>query len=373
MNSDNELEEFTDFEEIVYGFQGRRLDSETNGLMYFRNRYYNPKLGRFLQRDPKGYIDSYGLYESFSGNPYGYNDSMGTDNEPTGLTPVGWWGSNWEKTQGLDLHWTQAVFPATTYPTHSNDEYLRVASTMWDLAERGHTADALLNFAISAPGLIKATPSLVRLARANSYNWAVRSGLILEAPSSAISISLAHNRLASKTSIKTIEVIARDCVYTTGGKNLGNFLKNPEIIDKVSKESIVFVTNKTEKSALKYALNNTHKYQNVNTEVRYLHGYNGDAVSAASRMLSPKTRGVTGHPVLFERQRVGKYTAEVHVSKSRGPHVHINRNMSGEKYIKLSDPGYKSQIPQKVMDNQRFLEALNKAAFYGSRNAGGGR
>ena len=77
MNSDNELEEFTDFEEIVYGFQGRRLDSETNVLMYFRNRHYNSKFGRWLQRDPLGYVDSYGLYETFGGNPINYKDALG--------------------------------------------------------------------------------------------------------------------------------------------------------------------------------------------------------------------------------------------------------------------------------------------------------
>ena len=79
VNSDNELDEFTDFEEIVYGFQGRRLDSETNGLMYYRNRFYNQKLGRFLQRDPLGYTDSYGLYEAFGGNPYTYSDPLGLE------------------------------------------------------------------------------------------------------------------------------------------------------------------------------------------------------------------------------------------------------------------------------------------------------
>ncbi|HHI81217.1 MAG TPA: RHS repeat-associated core domain-containing protein, partial [Planctomycetes bacterium] len=38
---------------VVYGFQGRRHDAET-GLMYFRNRYYDPHLGRFLTLDPIG-------------------------------------------------------------------------------------------------------------------------------------------------------------------------------------------------------------------------------------------------------------------------------------------------------------------------------
>ena len=77
VNSDNELDEFTDFEEIVYGFQGRRFDSETDGLMYFRNRYYNSKLGRFIQRDPLQYVDSYGLYEAFRGNSFSYTDPFG--------------------------------------------------------------------------------------------------------------------------------------------------------------------------------------------------------------------------------------------------------------------------------------------------------
>ncbi|WP_372370415.1 RHS repeat-associated core domain-containing protein [Candidatus Uabimicrobium sp. HlEnr_7] len=73
-----ELEEFADFESVVYGFQGRRIDEETS-LMYFRNRFYNPEAGRWLQRDPLGYVDSYGLYEAFGGNPFNYSDPYGLD------------------------------------------------------------------------------------------------------------------------------------------------------------------------------------------------------------------------------------------------------------------------------------------------------
>ena len=42
-------------------FQGQRRDPET-GLYYFKNRYYSPELGRFLQRDPAEYKDGMNLY-----------------------------------------------------------------------------------------------------------------------------------------------------------------------------------------------------------------------------------------------------------------------------------------------------------------------
>jgi len=43
-------------------FQGQRRDPET-GLYYFRNRYYSPALGRFVQRDPAEYKDGMSLYQ----------------------------------------------------------------------------------------------------------------------------------------------------------------------------------------------------------------------------------------------------------------------------------------------------------------------
>lgn len=58
-------------------FQGREYDYET-GLYYFRARYYHPELGRFLQTDPKGYIDSMNLYQAFGNNPVNFTDPLGT-------------------------------------------------------------------------------------------------------------------------------------------------------------------------------------------------------------------------------------------------------------------------------------------------------
>ncbi|NRA39136.1 MAG: RHS repeat protein [Planctomycetes bacterium] len=47
-----------------YMFTGRRLDAET-GLYYFRARYFDSELGRFISRDQLGYVDGYGLYAGY--------------------------------------------------------------------------------------------------------------------------------------------------------------------------------------------------------------------------------------------------------------------------------------------------------------------
>ena len=60
-----------------YLFQGREYDSET-GLYYFRARYLDPNLQRFLTPDPLGYQDGPNLYASFQNNPGVYTDPQGT-------------------------------------------------------------------------------------------------------------------------------------------------------------------------------------------------------------------------------------------------------------------------------------------------------
>jgi RHS repeat-associated protein len=58
------------------GFTGQRADDST-GLISFPYRTYDPDAGRFLQRDPSGYVDGENLYEYVGGNALGSVDELG--------------------------------------------------------------------------------------------------------------------------------------------------------------------------------------------------------------------------------------------------------------------------------------------------------
>ena len=59
-----------------YTFQGREIDWST-GLYYFRARWYNPKDGRWLSKDPIGISGGLNLYEAFGNNPVNFVDPSG--------------------------------------------------------------------------------------------------------------------------------------------------------------------------------------------------------------------------------------------------------------------------------------------------------
>jgi RHS repeat-associated protein len=57
-------------------FTGREYDKET-GLYYYRARYYNPQIGRFLQTDPVGYDAGMNWYAYCGNSPIGLTDPSG--------------------------------------------------------------------------------------------------------------------------------------------------------------------------------------------------------------------------------------------------------------------------------------------------------
>jgi RHS repeat-associated protein len=66
-----------------FGYTGRELDTET-GLYYYRARYYDSGLGRFISEDPVGFsAGDTNLYRYVNNNPTNWTD-------PTGTTISGW-------------------------------------------------------------------------------------------------------------------------------------------------------------------------------------------------------------------------------------------------------------------------------------------
>ena len=63
-----------------FTYTGRRYDPET-GLYYYRARYFDADLGRFVGRDPLGYVDGMSLYQYVDDTPFNSVD-------PDGLYPT---------------------------------------------------------------------------------------------------------------------------------------------------------------------------------------------------------------------------------------------------------------------------------------------
>ncbi len=73
-----------------YTYTGREWDAET-GLYYYRARYYDPKVGRFLQQDPIGMAGGINLYAYVGSNPINFIDPSGLihyNKKPPKTVPV---------------------------------------------------------------------------------------------------------------------------------------------------------------------------------------------------------------------------------------------------------------------------------------------
>lgn len=75
---------------LRYVGTGGVYSDDDAGLQYMLNRWYDPKLGRFISRDPIGLKNEKNLYIYVSDNPQNYSDSLGLcQSSKTSSTPLG--------------------------------------------------------------------------------------------------------------------------------------------------------------------------------------------------------------------------------------------------------------------------------------------
>lgn len=81
-------------------YTGRELDEHT-GLYYYRARYYDPELGRFLSEDPLGFAAGVNFYAYVLNSPLMYSDPYGLETFQIGLSISGTFGGYYSRERGI--------------------------------------------------------------------------------------------------------------------------------------------------------------------------------------------------------------------------------------------------------------------------------
>lgn len=159
-----------------FGFQGARLDAET-GFYYFRNRYYDPETGRFLQRDPM--TDPGNLGNSYT---FAWNSPASV------MDPMGWCGALLKSTSsGFDLVYGAVDAAVDTYGRAGT-----VAGSS-DAAEGGLAAAKIISNTAGVAASVNSLQASRDLARAVARDQSLqRAAALIQAgrgPQGALSAS----------------------------------------------------------------------------------------------------------------------------------------------------------------------------------------
>ena len=91
-------------------FQYSGRENDGTGLYYFRARYYDPALQRFVSEDPIKYADkNFNLYSYVANNPINYTDPLGTTTYcgsgwNSAFIPDSWWGKKYDFSSACKKH-----------------------------------------------------------------------------------------------------------------------------------------------------------------------------------------------------------------------------------------------------------------------------
>jgi RHS repeat-associated protein len=106
-----------------YSFGASRSEDGDIGLSFFRNRWYDARLGRFTQEDPLGYAGGENLYAYAGNNPASHTDPFGLiPCPPCGPDGGPDWGAlakQWLQDRATDLGRLVAKFNAAVNPMAS--------------------------------------------------------------------------------------------------------------------------------------------------------------------------------------------------------------------------------------------------------------